>query len=70
MSQKCEIIEVEYLMKRWGLPPIVVPGFVAKKGKTIRAYNRDFKPVELLVGKEIFNGKTEVEGIELRRTCM
>lgn len=69
MVQKCEVIEIEYLMKRWGLPPIVVPGFVAKKGETIQAYNRDFKPVELNVGPEIFSGKTEVEGIELKRVC-
>lgn len=69
MAQKCQVIEVEFLMKRWGLPPIVAPGFVAKKGNNIRAYNREFKPVELNVGPEIFSGKTEAEGIELRRVC-
>lgn len=69
MAQKCKIIEVEYLMKRWGMPPIAVPGFVAKKGKTIRAYNRDFKPVALKVGPEIFSGKTEAEGIVLTKIC-
>ena len=69
MAQKCEIIEIEFLMKRWGMPPIAVPGFIVKKGKTMRAFNRDFKPVELNVGREIFSGKTEVEGIELRPVC-